>query len=116
MEFVRSVYKDVDTLNVHKLVTHLTNDCILVFGNAKPVSGRAATERFLSDFVEMIAGMAHEIEECWKVDEVIISKMRVTYTRKDHIQKTYPAAVIWRMRGPLIREFLIYCDNSSLFD
>lgn len=116
MDFVRSVYKDVDTLDVHKLLAHLTNDCILVFGNAKPVSGHAAAERFLSGFVGMIAGMAHEIEECWEVGEVIISKMRVTYTRKDRLQKTYPAVVIWRMRGPLIREFLIYCDNSSLFD
>lgn len=115
MEFVRNVYKDIDTLDAKKLVAHLTDDCIFVFGNLDPLVGHAAVERLLGSFFQALDAMAHEIEECWKVDETIISRMRVTYTRKDRLRKSYPAAVIWRMQGRRIREFLIYCDNSSLF-
>jgi len=116
MDFVRSVYQDVDTLDVHKLIAHLTDDCVFVFGNAAPITGHAAIEGLLCGFFGAIAGIRHEIEECWEANGAIISRMRVTYTRKDRIRKSYPAAVIWRMRGPLIKEFLIYCDNSSLLD
>lgn len=115
MDFVRSVYKDVDGMDVRKVSAYLTEDCILVFGNAPPVVGHRAIEGYTGGFMEMLAGIAHDIDEAWSVDDVVISRMRVTYTRKDGKRKSYPAAVIWRMRGPRISEYRIYVDNSTLF-
>lgn len=114
-KFVRSVYRDVDTRELPRLLAHLTQDCTFVFGNAEPVTGHAAIEDFVGGFMGMIAAMEHRTEEAWRAGDAVFARLRVTYTRHDAIQKSYPASVIWRMHGPLIREFRIFVDNSNLF-
>lgn len=115
-DYVKRVYADVDTMDVRKLLEHLTEDCAFVFGNAEPLSGHAAIEVHVGGFMGMIAGMAHEIEDVWRVDDVVIVRTKVTYTRKDRSQVSYPAAIILRLRGDRICEFRIYVDNSTLFN
>ena len=41
--FVTSVYKAIDTMDEKELAPFLAEDCTFVFGNAKPVVGRAAS-------------------------------------------------------------------------
>lgn len=115
IDYVRSVYADIDTMDVKKLTKHLTDDCNFVFANAEPKVGKPAVEEFIGGFMQAIGGIKHEIDESWRSDDVVVSRLRVTYTRKDGARKTYPAAVIFRMRSELIKDFLIYVDNSTLF-
>ncbi|TKC92264.1 nuclear transport factor 2 family protein [Trinickia terrae] len=115
IDFVRNVYRDVDAMDPRRLTAHLTPDCTFVFANADPVTGSAAIESHLRAFMEMFDGMTHEIDAAWRAGDVVISRLRVAYRRKDGIRKVYPAAVIWRMRGELIGEFTVFIDASTLF-
>lgn len=112
---VRSTYKDIDTMDVGKLISHLTQDCQFIFANMEPLVGHGAIESNIGGFMASLERMVHSVVEAWRVDAVIFSRLQVTYRRRDGVEKSYPAAVLWRMRGPLISEFRIYVDNSDLF-
>ena len=115
IEYVRSVYADIDTMDVKKLTKHLTDDCNFVFANAEPKVGKRAVEEFIGGFMQAIGGLRHEVDESYRVDDVVFSRLKVHYTRNDGAIKSYPAAVLFRMRSELIKDFLIYVDNSTLF-
>jgi ketosteroid isomerase-like protein len=115
LEFVKNVYRDVDSLDASKLVAHLTPDCTFIFGNAEPIIGHQAIIQYIGGFGSMVAGLAHDVDEVWTIGEMVFICQRVTYTRMDGSQVSYPAAVVWRMKGQYIDEFRIYVDNSTLF-
>ncbi|MDO3622403.1 nuclear transport factor 2 family protein [Ralstonia pseudosolanacearum] len=115
IDFVRRVYRETDTMDVRRLSAYLTHDCTLCFANGAPLVGRAAIEHDLGGFMAMVDGMRHEIDDAWRIDDTILSRLQVTYTRKDGVRKRYPAAIIWRMRGHRISRFEIYVDISTLF-
>src|SRR5580692_7315571 len=81
--FVSSVYKAIDTMDEKELAPFLTENCTFVFGNAKPVVGRAASADASKAFMALIAGIKHDLADVWSVDDNVISRMTVTYTRKD---------------------------------
>jgi ketosteroid isomerase-like protein len=113
--FVTSVYKAIDTMDEKELAPFLAEDCTFVFGNAKPVFGRAASADASKAFMATIAGIKHDLADVWKVDDNIISRMTVTYTRKDGKKMSFPAVTIWRVEGKQIADYRIYVDNTPLF-
>ena len=115
VEFVQGVYEDVDSLEVPRFISRLTEDCVFIFGNADAVSGHSAIASYFGAFSEMIADIAHVVDEAWTFDGAIISTVRVTYTRKDMSTLSCPAMVLWRMQDELIKEYRICVDNSALF-
>ena len=42
IQLVRDIYSDIDTMDVRKLLQHLTPDCSFVFANAEPLVGHEA--------------------------------------------------------------------------
>lgn len=113
--FMQAVYRDIDSRDIQRLLAHLTPDCHFVFGNAPPLAGHAEVAAQVGGFLGVIAGIRHDVDEAWQVGDVVIGRLRVTYTRHDGAVRSYPAAVIWRLQGPLVHEFRIYVDNSTLF-
>jgi ketosteroid isomerase-like protein len=113
--FVTSVYKAIDTMDEKELAPFLAEDCTFVFGNAKPVVGRAANADASKAFMATIAGIKHDLADVWKVDDNIISRMTVTYTRKDGKKMSFPAVTIWRVEGKQIADYRIYVDSTPLF-
>lgn len=82
LAFAKSVYEAIDTMDEKKLAPFLTENCAFVFGNAKPVVGRAASADASKAFMATIAGIRHDLADVWGIDDNIISRMTVTYTRK----------------------------------
>ena len=113
--FVTSVYKAIDTMDEKELAPFLAEDCTFVFGNAQPVVGRAASADASKAFMATIAGIKHDLADVWSVDDNIISRMTVTYTRKDGKKMSFPAVTIWRVEGKQIADYRIYVDNTPLF-
>jgi ketosteroid isomerase-like protein len=62
-----------------------------------------------------IAGIKHQLLEVWAVDDIVISRIEVTYTRKDGSTLTVPAVTIWRVRDRQIDDYRIYIDVAPLF-
>jgi ketosteroid isomerase-like protein len=113
--FATSVYKAIDTMDEKELAPFLTEDCTFVFGNAKPVVGRAAGAEASKQFMAKIAGIKHDLDDVWRVNDDIISRIKVTYTRKDGKKMSFPAVTIWHVEGKQIADYRIYVDNTPLF-
>jgi ketosteroid isomerase-like protein len=93
----------------------LTENCTFVYANSDPVIGRANAAASSKKFLDLLAAIKHELLEVWGFDDVIVSRIRVTYTRKDGSTLTIPAATIWRVRDRQIDEYRIYVDIGPLF-
>jgi ketosteroid isomerase-like protein len=113
--FAKSVYQAIDTMDEKELGPFLTENCTFVFGSAPPVAGRAAAANASKAFMATIAGIKHDLADVWGVDDNIISRMTVTYTRKDGRKMSFPAVTIWRVEGKQIADYRIYVDNTPLF-
>jgi ketosteroid isomerase-like protein len=115
MAFAASVYEAIDTMDEKTLAPFLTENCTFVFGSAAPVFGRVASADASKAFMALIAGIKHELEDVWRFNDNIISRMTVTYTRKDGRKMSFPAVTIWRVEGQQIADYRIYVDNTPLF-
>lgn len=114
-EYAASLYEACDSMDEQRFSAFLTEDCKFVYANSEPVVGRKEAAAYVAGFMSMIAGIKHTLQEVWQVDDVIISRMSVTYTRKDQTKVVVPAMTVWRMRDQLIAEYLIFVDVSLLF-
>jgi len=111
----RDVYKTIDTMSGTRFAEFLTSDGTFVFGNADPVSGREAVAAYVDHFFSVIAGIRHDVQDVWVAGDCVISRFKVTYTRKQGDQMTFPGVNVWRMHGDLIADYRIYLDNTPLW-
>jgi len=63
----------------------------------------------------LIAGIKHHVLDVWAIDDVIVSRLDVTYTRHDGSTLTVPGVTIWGMRDRQIDDYRIYVDVAPLF-
>jgi ketosteroid isomerase-like protein len=114
-EFVSEVCEAIDSKNEQRLARYLTENCTFVYANSDPVIGRANVAEVSKTFMALIAGIKHQLLDVWVSDDVVISRLDVTYTRKDGSALKVPAVTIWRLREKQINDYRIYIDVSPLF-
>ena len=114
-DYVLEVYEAVDSKDEQRLARFLTENCTFVYANSDPVVGRANVAEASKKFIALIAGIKHQLLDVWALDDVIVSRLEVTYTRKDGSTLTVPAVTIWRMRDGQIDDYRIYIDIAPLF-
>jgi len=114
-DYVLEVYEAVDSKDEQRLAHFLTENCTFVYANNDPVVGRANVAEASKKFLALIAGSKHQLLDVWALDDVIVSRLEVTYTRKDSSTLTVPAVTIWRMRDGQIDDYRIYIDVAPLF-
>lgn len=114
-EFAAEVFRSVDNKNIKWFTSYLTEDSTFVFGNAEPVISRKSIAGFVEHFLFSIRQTTHDLSDIWQINDVIITRLRVTYTRHDGEQYSYPCVTIWHMKDNQILDYRIYIDNSTLF-
>ena len=114
-DFASEVYEAVDSKHEQRLARFLTENCTFVYANSEPVVGREYIAESSKNFMALIAGIKHQLLDVWAFDNVIVSRLEVTYTRKDASTLTVPAVTIWRMRDGQIDDYRIYIDVAPLF-
>ncbi len=114
-EFVAEVFRSVDNKNIKGFTRYLTEDSTFVFGNAEPVISRKSIAGFVEHFLSSIRQTTHDLSDIWQINDVIITRLRVTYTRHDGKKYLYPCVTIWHMKDDQISDYRIYIDNSTLF-
>ncbi|WP_168788679.1 nuclear transport factor 2 family protein [Paraburkholderia aromaticivorans] len=114
-EYASEVYEAVDSTDEQRLARFLTENCTFVYGNSEPVIGRANVAESSKKFMALIAGIEHHLLDVWAFEDVIVSRLEVTYTRKDGSTLTLPAVTIWRVRSRQIDDYRIYIDVTPLF-
>lgn len=115
-EFVSKVYEAIDSMNHQGFANCLTENSTFVFANSDPVVGRANAAAASQNFLNQLGGIKHHLLNVWAFEDVIVSQISVTYTRKDGSALTVPAVTIWKLQDQLIDECRIYIDISPLFE
>lgn len=90
--FASRVYEACDSMDEQRFARFLTIGCTFVYANCAPVTGRDQAAACVKDFMSLIAGIRHELLQVWDVSGTIISRMNVTYTRKDGCKLTVPSS------------------------
>ena len=114
-DYASEVYDAVDSKDEQRLARFLTENCTFVYANSDPVVGRENVAESSKNFMALIADIKHQLLDVWAFDDVIVSRLEVTYTRKDGSTLTVPAVTIWRMRNRQIDDYRIYIDVAPLF-
>jgi SnoaL-like domain len=112
---VATVFADIDAFEPDKFVAHLTPEVRFRFGNADPVTGRAAVREAVAGFFGTIAGLSHRILNIWEVGDTVIVRIDVEYRRKDGKTVTVPNADILSYDGDLVRDWQIYIDVAPVY-
>jgi ketosteroid isomerase-like protein len=115
MSTTTEVFADVDRMDAKAFASHLSEDCLLRFGNADEVIGRDAIEEAIAGFFTTIKGISHQIVHQWDVEDTTITQLESTYTRRDDRKVTLPAVAVWRHGGDLIDDYRIYVDLAPVY-
>lgn len=117
---LNELFSSIDARDAERFASFLTEDAMLQFGSAPPVSGRAAIRETIEAFFVNLGGIAHDVEFATCADDRIVCAGQVTYTRLDGSKVILPFADILRVAVPpderlLISDYRIYMDISPLY-
>ncbi len=105
----------IDAKDAQGFANYMTEDGIFRFGNLPDVTGRDNVRDYVANFFTMIHASKHSVVDCWKRDDSLVWQGKVEYTRLDQKKVTVDFTNIFRMKGSLIHEYLIYIDNTPLW-
>ena len=114
IDVVKAVFKAIDQFNVTAFSAYFTDNAVFRFANQPPVTGKMAIQGIVSAFLQSIKSIEHTDIKTWTIDEVMIINGWVNYTRLDNTSLKVPFSVTLTMEGKLIKEYLIFIDNSEL--
>ena len=114
-EQITNLFKVIDEMDCEKFVTFLDENGEFKFGNASTVKGRSEIKKAVSQFFSSIQGLHHNIKQVWNVENSVIVKGEVIYTRKNKTQITIPFMNLLEMSSGLIKNYQIFIDISPLF-
>ncbi len=113
--FGARMFAVADTLDVDSYVNYLAPDVCFRFGNAEPITGRAAVRDAVGHFFTTIKGLQHTIVREWHDGDTIIQQLDVTYTRLDGNKVTIPAVNILRLNNDTVADYRIYVDLAPVY-
>jgi ketosteroid isomerase-like protein len=112
---VAQTFADIDAFDPDKFVAHLTPDVTFRFGNADPVTGRAAVREGVAGFFSTIDGLTHHLRNVFESGDTVIVQADVEYRRLDGKTVTVPNADILVYDGDLVRDWQIYIDVTPVY-
>ena len=112
---VARLFQGIDNRDTEAFLAFLSEDVLFRFGNADPVTGKAAVGEAVGGFFGSVNGIRHELSASWEEDGVIICHGTVTYTRHDSTTLSVPFANILGIENKLINKYLIFVDISELY-
>lgn len=105
----------IDAKDSAGFASYITEEGTFKFGNADSVIGRLNVQHYVDAFFKMISKSEHKVVNFWEQGETVIWQGEVTYTRLDAKVVTVSFCNIFYMKGDLIDKYLIYIDNTPLF-
>jgi hypothetical protein len=114
-DWMDDLFSTLDKMDANGFASYLTDDALFKFGNADPVNGKTNIRDAVAGFLSSIAGFSHKLVGKWQVGDRVFLQGEVTYIRKDKSKLTVPFFNLFKMKGNLIQEYLIYIDNSQLY-
>lgn len=113
--WVDGLFGTIDAMDSKRFVAYLTEDARFKFGNADAVEGKEKIEQAVSGFFGTIGGLHHDVLNVWEHPGVVVTELRVTYTRKDGRKVAVPCVNVFGMEGDKIRDYKIFIDVSPVY-
>ncbi len=114
-EWTSELFASIDEMDAEKFSTYLDENATFTFGNAPAVTGREAVTEAVTGFFGTIAGLSHDIQNTWTIDDDVVVQGEVTYTRQDQSKVTLPFMNHFGMKGELVGNYQIYADVAPLY-
>lgn len=115
-QIIKELFSSIDAKDVECFSRFFAVDSIFRFGNQPQVQGQSHITEYVAAFFGSISALRHDVIETWQVaEDTIICQGQVTYTRHNATTLTVPFVNILKLSDAKIREYLIFVDNSSLY-
>jgi ketosteroid isomerase-like protein len=111
----RPVFAAFDGKDVAAFAAFMTDDVRLRLGNADPVQGKQAFVAAVATFLASVAAFRHEIVDEWTDGDVVVTELRVHYTRLDGNEVTLPCCNVFRFRDGMVAEYRSYIDMTPVY-
>lgn len=113
--WMSAMFAAVDGFDVDRFLSFPHPECMFRFGNAQPIFGHEAIRTAVSGLFAALRRISHADLAAWVHPDATICTGQVTDTRHDNSTLTVPFAVVFRLEQKLVKEYLIFVDNSPLF-
>ena len=114
-EDIIALYKAVDVFDTTTFATYLDENARLKFGNMPVIKGKSAIFEFVAGFFQAIKAIHHTNLEIYELEGIRFIIGTVSYTRLDGSILTVQFNHTLKLKEKLIKDFLIFTDNSELF-
>ncbi|HRE41704.1 MAG TPA: nuclear transport factor 2 family protein [Ignavibacteria bacterium] len=114
-EYLEGLGATIDAKDSVGFANYITENGSFRFGNWPAVVGRENITNAVSEFFKSITSSKHKVLKYWKDDNSIVWQGEVLYTRLDGNQVSVNFVNIFNMDGEMIKDYLIYIDNSPLY-
>ncbi len=113
---IEALFAVIDRKDTARFARFLAPDCFFRFGNGTPVTGREAIAEAVAGFFGAVGDLSHRLIDWWPVEAGLVCHGMVRYTRLDGSALEAPFSnVLYLSDSGLIRQYLIFTDNSALF-
>ncbi len=112
---VKQMLAASDEMNVEKSLSFCTDDVLYKFGNWPIIQGKQGIQEASASFLQNFKSLKHNIKSIWEIGDTVVVKMEVNYLRNDNQTFTLPCCNIFRIKGEMVQEMLIYMDISPVF-
>lgn len=115
-EFVRDVFRRVDSFEPPAFAELFSPDGRLVFANGDPMIGPAQVEAGVSGFFSTIKGLSHRIVNEWHEGGGSVVELETTYDRLDGKQVAIPVvSIIHRRDDGLVDDYRVFFDVAPVY-
>lgn len=112
---IQSLFDSIDKFDTKTFASCLDEEAEFKFGNMPVVKGKNAIFEFVAGFFQAIRAIQHTNLEVWELEGIRFVNGTVTYTRLDGSTLTVNFSNTFKLKGNLIKDYLIFIDNSELF-
>jgi ketosteroid isomerase-like protein len=113
---IGALFAAIDRKDADGFCGFLAEHASFRYGNAPAIEGREAIRIFVAAFFDSIRALSHRVDEHWQVDDALIVRGTVTYTRPDGSRLAVPFVNVLKLSADrLVREYQVYVDASALF-
>ncbi len=111
------IFEALDNKKVEHFMSYFHSDSSFRFGSQPVVNGVDNIKEGTEGFLNLVESMSHKIQKKSIMQDRIVIEGEVSYHMKSGVNMTIPFCDIWKidMSGK-IKEYLIYCDPTGLFD
>ncbi len=115
IDWLTKIASAIDAKDSDNFASYFTEDGIFRFGNSEPEHGKQNVRNYVAEFFKMIDKSEHKVINFWEKDGSVVWQGEVIYTRLDEKKVNVNFTNILYLNGDLIKEYLIYIDNTPLF-